>query len=161
MKTSYREGDWFAVPLREGGYAIGIVARANRDGVLLGYFFGPRRDAVPTLADVQGLLPGDAALVGKFGHLGLKQGKWLVLGRLDGWHRDLWPMPALVRYEELSGRSFKVFYDDDDPNRLIREEEILPGAAEQGPKDGLMGGNWSGGLGCPGVSVGELGEGVE
>ena len=30
-----REGKWFAVPLREGGgYAIGIVARASRSGIL-------------------------------------------------------------------------------------------------------------------------------
>lgn len=138
-RTNYREGDWFAVPLREGGYAIGLVARANRDGVLLGYFFGPRRDALPSLADAQGLAPDDAVLVGKFGHLGLKQGKWLVLGRLEEWSRDAWPMPAFIRNEELTGRSFKVIYGDDDPNKLVHEEEIPPGAAEQGPKDGLMG----------------------
>ena len=39
-KASYREGDWFAVPLRDGGYAAGLIARANPKGVLLGYFFG-------------------------------------------------------------------------------------------------------------------------
>jgi hypothetical protein len=48
-------------------------------------------------------------------------------------------MPVLVRYEELTGRSFRVFYHDDDPAKLLREEQIRPGAAEQGPKDGLMG----------------------
>jgi hypothetical protein len=138
-RFNYREGDWFAVPLRDGGYAVGLVARANRDGVLLGYFFGPRRDAVPSLTDVEELAPSDALLVGKFGHLGLKQGRWPILGRPEEWNRGAWPMPALVRYEELSGRSFRVIYDDDDPNKLIREEEIRPGAAEQGPKDGLMG----------------------
>lgn len=138
-RVSYREGDWFAVPLREGGYATGIVARANRDGVLFGYFFGPRRDDVPVLADVEGLQPDDALVVGKFGHLGLKQGKWPILGHREGWDRNSWPMLALVRYEELTGRSFRVFYDDDDPNRLVREEEIPPGLAEQAPSDGLMG----------------------
>jgi hypothetical protein len=34
---------------------------------------------------------------------------------------------------------FRVFYDDDDPNRVLREEQVAPGEAEQGPKDGLMG----------------------
>jgi hypothetical protein len=48
-------------------------------------------------------------------------------------------MPVLVRYEELAGRSFRVFYDDDDPNRVLREEQVAPGEVEQGPKDGLMG----------------------
>jgi hypothetical protein len=48
-------------------------------------------------------------------------------------------MPVLVRHEELAGRSFRVFYDDDDPNRVLREEQVAPGEVEQGPKDGLMG----------------------
>lgn len=138
-RINYREGDWFAVPLREGGYAVGIVARANRDGVLLGYFFGPRRDDVPTLDDVRDLKPQDAVVVGKFGHLGLTQGKWVNLGRLEDWDRTDWPMPVFVRYEELTGRSFRAFYDDNDPNRLLREEQVPPGTAEHGPKDSMMG----------------------
>lgn len=47
--------------------------------------------------------------------------------------------PVLVRYEELSGRSFEVFYDDEDPAKLLREEQVAPGRAEQRPQDGLMG----------------------
>jgi Immunity protein 26 len=138
-RVNYREGDWFAVPLRDGGFAVGVVARANPQAALLGYFFGPRRDELPPLGDVRDLRPHDAILVGKFGHLGLTQGKWPILGRLDSWDRADWPMPVLVRYEELTGRSFHVFYDDDDPAKLLREEQIRPGTAEQGPKDGLMG----------------------
>ena len=139
VRPNLVEGDWFAVPLREGGYAIGLVARANPNGVLLGYFFGPRHKVMPSLLDVEDLEPGDAVLVGKFGFLGLKQGRWPILGRLRGWNRDSWPMPTLIRYEELTGRSFRVYYDDNDPNRLIREELIHPGRVESGPNDGLMG----------------------
>ena len=51
----------------------------------------------------------------------------------------MWPMPVFVRYEELTGRSLHVHYDDDDPNRRIRESPVEPGLAEQGPPDGLMG----------------------
>ena len=138
-KVQYREGDWFAVPLRDGGFAVGLIARANPGGALLGYFFGPRRFEVPTLGDVEGLKPGDAVLVRKFGHLGIVQGKWRLLGYLDGWDRREWPTPVFVRYEELTGRSFRVFYDDDDPNRVLREVQVPPGEAEQAPKDGLMG----------------------
>jgi hypothetical protein len=138
-KVNYREGDWFAVPLREGGFAVGVVARANPGGVLLGYFFGPHRSEVPSLNQLEDLQPGDAVLVRKLGDLGLMQKKWPVLGQLDGWDRREWPMPVFVRYEQLTGRSFKVFYDDNDPNKVIREEQVPPGDAEQGPKDGLMG----------------------
>ncbi len=138
-KVKYREGDWFAVPLLDGGYAVGVIARANPKAALLGYFFGPLRSEVPALDEVADLKPGDAVLVGKFGHLGIVQGKWPLLGRADGWDRQEWPTPVFVRYEELTGRSFRVFYDDDDPARLLREEQVAPGEAEQAPKDGLMG----------------------
>jgi hypothetical protein len=138
-KVAYREGDWFAVPLREGGYAVGVVARANPKAALLGYFFGPRRDDVPTIEDVADLEAADAVLVGKFGHLGITGGTWPIVGRLDDWDRDEWPMPVFVRYEELTGRSFRVFYDDNDPNKVLREEQLAPGADKQGPMDGLMG----------------------
>ena len=137
--VNYREGDWFAVPLREGGYAVGVVARANPKAALLGYFFGPRRDAVPSVEEVADLKANDAVLIGKFGHLGLTQGKWPIIGRPRHWNRNDWPMTVFVRYEELTGRSFTVFYDGDDPAKLVREEQIAPGAGEQGPKDGLMG----------------------
>jgi hypothetical protein len=142
-KVNYREGDWFAVPLRDGGFAVGIVARANPKGALIGYFFGPRREAVPPLAEVAGLEPADAVLVCQFGHLGLTGGTWPIIGRVAGWDRSGWPMPVFVRYEELTGRSFRVFYDPDDPNKVLREEQVAPGAAEQGPKDGLMGAGYA------------------
>jgi len=75
------------------------------------------------------------------GDLALIRGEWPVLGRLEGWERARaeWPPPVFIRYEELSGRSFKVFYDDDDTNKLIREEQIPAGEEEQGPKDRLLG----------------------
>jgi hypothetical protein len=55
-QANYNEGDWFAVPLREGGFAIGVIARVmpRKEGVVLGYFFGPRRNAVPTVEEAQG-----------------------------------------------------------------------------------------------------------
>jgi hypothetical protein len=65
-RVRYGEGDWFAVPLDEGGFCVGVVARANRSGVLLGYFFGPKRLDVPTLAELTALKAGDAVLVGAF-----------------------------------------------------------------------------------------------
>lgn len=137
--AAFSEGDWFAVPLRDGGFAVGLVARSNPKAALLGYFFGPRLGASPSLEDLGGLRPGDAVLVGRFGHLGLKQGRWPVLGRRDDWDRTNWPMPVFVRYEELSGRSFNVTYDDDDPGRLLREDPISSGDASVSPPDGLMG----------------------
>jgi hypothetical protein len=72
--TRYAPGDWYAIPLLEGGFAAGIVARA-KSPALFGYFFGPRRRTVPTLEQVSGLTPEQAVLVGTFGHLGIVTGR--------------------------------------------------------------------------------------
>jgi Immunity protein 26 len=63
-EPAYSEGDWFAIPLRGGGFATGLIARMmpHREGVLLGYFFGPRRDKVPTLDELRDLSTPDAIL---------------------------------------------------------------------------------------------------
>jgi hypothetical protein len=139
VKATYSEGDWFAVPLRNGGYAVGIVARLNVGGVLLGYFFGPRLKNVPTALDVAELTPAKAALIGKFGHLGLVQGRWPVLGRTPSWDRDRWVTPMFVRYEELTGRWIAVYYDDRDPNKIVRQEVVSAHVAKGKPTAGLMG----------------------
>lgn len=51
----------------------------------------------------------------------------------DGASRWLGPpgmaTPVFVRYEELTRRSFRVFYDDYDAGRLLREEQVAPGEA--------------------------------
>jgi hypothetical protein len=135
----YAEGDLFAVPVRGGGYALGVLARQNRRGVLLGYFFGPRRGVIPRVDDVGPLNARAAVLVGQFGHLGVKNGSWPVLGRTPGWVRDDWPSPPFARFEELTGRWFQMFYADDDPNRLLRQEPLDAQAAQSLPEDGLMG----------------------
>jgi len=50
--------------LRDGEFAVGLIARAHPGGVLLGYFFGPLRAEVPELEGVAGLGCGDAVLIG-------------------------------------------------------------------------------------------------
>src|SRR5260221_8716321 len=111
VRVSYHEGDWFAVPLREGGFGVGLVARANPGGVLLGYFFGPKRAGVPVLGELTGLKVTDAVLVRKFGHLGLVQGKWPIVGHFDCWNRRGWPRPVFISSQEVTGRGFSVFFE--------------------------------------------------
>jgi hypothetical protein len=41
----YPEGDWFVVPLRRSGFAVGMIIRANPKAALLGCLFGPRRES--------------------------------------------------------------------------------------------------------------------
>lgn len=55
MKVDYREGECFAVPLRDSGFGAGVIARANPKAAPLGYFFGPRREQAPTLEEMASL----------------------------------------------------------------------------------------------------------
>ena len=136
----YSEGDWFAVPLRTGGFGVGLIARARRRGkILLGYFFGPRRAAVPDLSDVAKLSARDALRALRFGDLGLIQREWPIIGKSDYWRREDWPMPEFVRTEELSGRMWRVNYSDIDPSEVIAENRILDDGGQRLEQDSLYG----------------------
>lgn len=139
MTLPYEEGTWFAVPLRTGGYGIGLIARAAKKGaVLLGYFFGPRRDAVPPLDEVSSMRPEEAICVFRFGDLGLINEEWSIIGRPSMWDRRCWPMPYFVRSDELSGRAWSVEYADDDPNEVVSEKLITSGSYDL-ERDAVLG----------------------
>lgn len=110
-----------------------MVARASPGGALLGYFFGPRHEAIPNIDGMVALKPSSAVYVCRFGHLGLRSGKWPVTGPLPEWDRAQWPMPVFVRYEELSGRTHEVTYADDDPIELVAERVTTSSTMESLP----------------------------
>jgi len=139
IELPYKEGDWFAVPLRDGGFAVGLVARARRQGkILFGYFFGPRRASPPSLDELAGLSPKDALRALCFGDLGMIEQKWPIIGQLPCWSREEWPMQDFVRRDEISGRAWRVRYSDVDPSEVIAEEAISSENAEL-ENDGLFG----------------------
>jgi hypothetical protein len=134
----YREGAAFSVPLQDGGFALGIVARmAPKGKVLLGYFFGPRQDT-PDF-DLRSLSADAALLVGRFGDLHLVDGKWRIVGQLPDWNRSRWPVPPFLWRDPLGFLPDRVvIYDEDDLAKLgkcERRDVIPPGI----PEDGLMG----------------------
>lgn len=123
MKLPYCEGTWFGVPLRQGGFAVGVVARATTEGkVILCYFFGPRLTVVPELAELDRLRPHEAVRVVRVGDLSLIRGEWPIIGKTISWKRSDWPMPPFVRRSELSRKAWRVQYSDADPNAIDHEE---------------------------------------
>lgn len=138
-RLPYGDGDWFAVPLREGGgYGVGVVARHDRRGGVIGYFFPLRSDEAPTLADVAGLRPSDALRVMRFGDLGLIKGQWPILGKLEDWRDEDWPIPPFGR-REPTGRAFRVIYSAGDLRGPAREEPISDEECDRLPRDALSG----------------------
>ena len=141
-KPLYQEGDWFAIPIEDGEYAVGLIARMkNGRGTksIFGYFFGPRRNKIPKLDELTELLPEHNIDMCRFGDLGLHEGSWPVIGRFNDWDRSKWPMPPFLRTQLVSGITFKVTYDDTDPGSRISETECDPKEASKYPKDGLSG----------------------
>ena len=135
----YSDGDWFAVPLRDGGgYGVGVVARHDRRGGVIGYLFSLRSEDVPSLDDVAGLRPSDAIRVMRFGDLGLIKGQWPILGKLEDWRPEDWPIPAFGR-REPTGRAFRVIYTAEDLRGPVREEPISDEECDRLPRDALSG----------------------
>lgn len=138
-KVPYKTGDWFAVPLRTGGFAVGIIANANRRaGILFGYFFGPKRRALPRLDELRALTPKDAVLLAQFGDLGLIKGEWPIVGSVDAGEQD-WPMPPLVRRDAMTGRPQLVTYRVDDPTLEADVRGCRDDECEGLPEDGVYG----------------------
>lgn len=129
-------GTAFLVPLRDGGFALGVLARADKKGSAFGYFFGPR---VSSAAEVRldRVVPEDALLVGMFGDLEIIRGNWPIIGKIDTWSPDRWSMPPLSRIDENAGRAWLSTYDD--AMQCVTEVEIDPVDAYRYPYDRLMG----------------------
>jgi len=137
MKPKFGPGDWFAVPLSDGTWAAGRIARRGGP-TLVGYFFGPRRREVPTLAEVASLRPEDAVYVRKFGYLGLREGEWPILGGAEEFDRASWPMPMFGMHD-VRGEYWGLIYDENRPSALLRQVRITAEEFTKVPSAGAAG----------------------
>jgi len=138
-KLPYAEGTWFAVPLPTGGFGVGRVARCNGRGEVFGYFFGPRWSTIPKLEKTSELKPEDAILRRMFGDLGLVRGSWAILGTPKDWRREDWPMPPLLYIDDISGKAWLRYYDENALGPFLRQNRCDPSEHLDAPRDGLSG----------------------
>lgn len=140
MRVPYKEGDWFAVPIKSG-YVLARIVRAKKTGgSLLGYFFEPLYKSVPTAEDTIGLKASSAFNIAKFGYLGLVKDNWPIIHRPDTWNRGDWPMPPFGRLNDfVPGRGFVSVYDEDQLERSLSERGVTAEEAMQYPSEGLAG----------------------
>jgi hypothetical protein len=136
-KRPYKEGDWFSVPLENGGYGLGIVARANGAGCILGYFFGPRRGEVSSEEDTLDLTCCEAVLVAVVGDLGILEGKWPIVCGPCNWDRERWPVPAFGKVDEAEGKAWRIEYSD--ALQPVRSTRVSLEEACRLPADGVDG----------------------
>ena len=124
-KINCKEGDVFVVPLKQGGYGIGLVAREHKT-ITLGYFFKKKYSSVPEEVDVAGINKWEIALIGKFSTMGIENGEWPLLKTAFIFNREQWPIPVLKMQHPITEKYFAVIYDD----TLINEERHLITEAE-------------------------------
>ena len=133
-KKNTPPGSVFLVPLRDTGYGIGVMARNTGNGDCLGYFFGPRVDDAAK-ASLDGIQPDCAVLVGFFGDLDLIRGTWIVIGEMNSWKAENWPVPEMVRI--VDGKAILSAYDDN--LQFVGEREISLSESSLYPRDRMMG----------------------
>ncbi|GLW35248.1 immunity 26/phosphotriesterase HocA family protein [Actinoplanes regularis] len=129
----YTAGDIVAVPLRDEGFALGVIARADGKGIALGYFFGQRIDALDKVTGPQALNPDNAAKVCRFGDRGIIKGLWAIVGRVTDWDPEKWPVPAFCRNGEIL-----VQYDDR-TLESVGTQRLPQSGCQDLPEDGLEG----------------------
>jgi len=140
----YSEGQWFAVPLKDGGYALGIIVRGSyktKGG--LGYFFGPRYENIPDEQETWHKQPSDAILIAWFGDLGIILGQWPLISTTRPFRREEWPVPKFHRLDALDpSKGWLVEYDQETSGLYLagRRETYLNARELVGlPKDSLLG----------------------
>jgi len=139
----YSEGQWFAVPLKNGGYALGIIVRGSyktKGG--LGYFFGPRYSEIPDEQETWRKQPSDAILIGWFGDLGIIQGRWPLIPSTRPFRREEWPVPKFKRIDALNPeKGWLVEYSQEDSGAGLSVREVYCDARDlEGlPEDGIYG----------------------
>lgn len=137
-KINYSEGDCFLFPLTDGGFARGIVCRMDKQGGLLGYFYGPLLKSESEAVISEDLKPENAVYIHMCGDLGLVDEKygWKVIGSIPGWKKEDWPMPVFGSVDTLRNRGEMRFFDENTLQWLhqktifitVEEAKKLPGS---------------------------------
>ncbi|MEI2431189.1 immunity 26/phosphotriesterase HocA family protein [Lysobacter yananisis] len=138
MRHKYSEGTWFAVPLRNGGFATGVVTRkSKKGGIIVAHYFGPQRDTPSTMDEVESHSAAYALIVLRSGDISIKKGLWPTIGHTPNFSIEEWPTPLFIRKQEIGGMAYAMAYDDGDVSVLLHEE--LVAYDENLSPDGLHG----------------------
>lgn len=121
MVNPFHEGQFFLLPLGRGEFALGLITRIpRRGGVMLGYFFGPRRVKAPDANLMNSLTASQAVLAARFKDSALARGEWHPVGSLERFDRSAWPVPAFHRFDgsttyvpDNGTSDWRVEYSDD------------------------------------------------
>ena len=112
MKKNNLVGKLFVVPLKDGGFSVGLVARQDKS-ILLGYFFDTYFSEKPSNVDDFNFDKNNVCLICLFGIVGLKSNEWTVIGDLPNWDKQEWLVPTFKQKDPLLNIYYAITYDDD------------------------------------------------
>ena len=141
VSVPYREGDWFAVPLRSGGYGIGSTARRDRDGGKPSWVTSSAHSISSNLmtSDLVGRTADNAILTCICSDLGLLQKEWPIIDHSSTGKRDDWPMPIFGGISPDKKRAWRSEYSEEDLGVELRSAWTTAEDARRLPEDGLWG----------------------
>jgi len=134
--TIYSEGDCFVFPLEEGGFARGVIARCNHAmGELLGYFFPPTFHTQSEAVISEDLKWENAVYVRLFSDMGLTKDEWKIIGKVEPWAREDWPIPVFGRVLAHTNQGELCHYDDKLQIDYTRSVKVSIAEAQKYPAD--------------------------
>ena len=120
-KINYKEGDIFTLPLRNGGFGVGLIARTSphNNGVLLGYFSDKKFENKPTIEEANSL--AIFPYIWRFGDLSLIDNTWINLGSYKHFENNKFTPPLFIRRDPLSKKAWEVRYSNQDITKIESE----------------------------------------
>lgn len=74
----------------------------------------------------------------RFGDYGIATGRWRIIGEVEGWDRERWPLPLFVRGREDPNVKVLVRYND--KLEVVSEQEVVAHLVPPGlPEDAQFG----------------------
>lgn len=112
--NDYAAGDWFAIPLRFGLFAVGRAVAVDARGTIVGYFFGRFFERLPGAPDILALTPGDADIIGVCDQHGLRSGEWPLIAATGTCDPRPWAIPIFRTIDAERGTMHWTTFDPAD-----------------------------------------------
>lgn len=134
-KEKYKPGDLFLVPLRSGGFGIGIIVRINKS-VILGFFWKKKFDTHPENINMSELEKSNVFWIKQFGSAGLDTGSWKTVGHYPSFNQKEWEVPRFLRKISPFGKYVILYNDDLEEIECMKADDSF---IEDLPIDGVAG----------------------
>lgn len=108
-KVKIMEGNIFILPLKNGKYAIGLVAISAKN-CILAYYFNVMLDKESDF-DMEIVQKERTILIQRVSTLGFSEESWKIIGKLDSFTDSVWTLPNFKQHLDLSNCYISISYN--------------------------------------------------